>query len=483
MTNAAHELFSDPVKAAVIVKELLELPDFDFWKWTSRFTWLAHARDKQKPPQDDDWTIWFLRGGRGSGKTRVGAEETWFGAATTPGTRWLVCAPTAADIRDTCFEGESGLRAVIPPQLIRDYNRSLSEIILKNGSLIKGIPASEPDRLRGPQWHGVWLDELAAMQYPQETFDMIMMAMRLGQHPRMVVTTTPRPTPIIRDLVKRKDTVVTIMITHDNLQNLSPTFRQQIQQYEGTALGRQELYAEILDPEESGIIKRSWFPLWPAGKPLPKMEYVVLSYDTAFTQKTMDKESGNADYTACLAIGIFQHGQDKRTAAMIIDAWHERLGYPQLRARVMKDSQVVFGPQREGKRADLMVIEKQGAGIPLFQELGATGVKQEIFPYNPGNIDKLARLHLVSPLVKQGRIWLVESESQKGRPKSWYGEMLGEVCAFHGEGTVEHDDYVDAFSQALRVLRDMGWLKLDAVPREPLTLPYDKKTGTNPYAQ
>jgi phage terminase large subunit-like protein len=131
--------------------------------------------------------------GRGAGKTRTAAEQVGWWAWTEPGTRWLVGAPTSSDVRATCFEGDSGLLSVIPAQLITDYNRAFHELKLTNGSLIKGIPASEPERFRGPQFHGAWLDELAAWDYLQEAWDQIMFGVRLGNKTRILATTTPKP--------------------------------------------------------------------------------------------------------------------------------------------------------------------------------------------------------------------------------------------------------------------------------------------------
>jgi len=176
-----------------------------------------------------------------------------------------VAAPTSADVRATVIEGDSGLLNVIPKILVADYNRAYHEIKLINGSLIKGIPASEPERFRGGQYHGAWLDELAAWDYIQEAWDQIMFGVRLGTKTRIIATTTPRPKDLIIDLVSRQgdDVVLTTASTYDNIANLAPSFQKQILQYEGTKLGRQEIYAEILDPEESGIVKRDMFKLWP----------------------------------------------------------------------------------------------------------------------------------------------------------------------------------------------------------------------------
>ena len=127
----------------------------------ARMKWLTEAHKHQVIPLAEDWwSIYLILAGRGSGKTRAASEQIWWWAWENPGTRWLVSAPTSSDVRSTCFEGDSGVLSVIPHILIEDYNKALHELKLINGSLIKGIPASEPERFRGPQFHGGWCDEL-----------------------------------------------------------------------------------------------------------------------------------------------------------------------------------------------------------------------------------------------------------------------------------------------------------------------------------
>jgi phage terminase large subunit-like protein len=154
----------------------------------ARLKWLVAANRHQVPPSGDWWDIWLLLAGRGAGKTRCAAEWVWWEAWTHPSTRSLVSAPTSGDVRDVCFEGESGLLNVIPNILIKSYTKSLHEITLTNGSIIKGIPASEPDRFRGPQFHRGWLDELAAWDYLDDAWDMLQFGMRLGKHTSRVTS-------------------------------------------------------------------------------------------------------------------------------------------------------------------------------------------------------------------------------------------------------------------------------------------------------
>ena len=177
--------------------------------WRAR--WMQQAHAHQDLPTGDWWSIWLMLAGRGAGKTRTAAEQVGWWAWEQPGSRWLVAAPTSSDVRATCFEGDSGLMSVIPAALVAGYNKALHELRLTNGSLIKGIPASEPERFRGPQFHGAWLDELAAWDYIQEAWDQIQFGVRLGAQTRTVITTTPKPKDLIVELLGREgdDVVVT----------------------------------------------------------------------------------------------------------------------------------------------------------------------------------------------------------------------------------------------------------------------------------
>jgi len=420
------------------------------FEWRAR--WLLKAHKFQLEPVGTDWGIWLMLGGRGSGKTRTSAETVGWWAWEQPNTRWLVSAPTSADLRGTCYEGESGLLAVIPSMLVEKYNSSLHEITLTNGSLIKGIPASEPERFRGGQWHGAWLDELAAWEYLQEAWDMIQFAVRLGSHTRVICSTTPKPKPVVMDLIDRNgdDVVVTTASTYVNIKNLAPSFQKQILQYEGTKLGRQEIHAEIIDPEESGIVKRDWFKLWPDKKPFPRFEYIVQSVDCAASEKTHN------DPTAHITFGVFKP-EDGGMCAMVIDCWQDHLQYPDLRPKILDEYETVYGEGKTKKRVDLLLIEDKSAGISLIQDLRRAGVPVQA--YNPGRADKIQRLSIVANIIKAGRVWIPESGNRKGFVRDWAEGMVSQVCSFP-EGTA-YDDFVDAMSQALRYLRDAGWLIID----------------------
>lgn len=215
-----------------------------------------HARQAQRPPAWE-WDVWLILAGRGFGKTRTGAEWAVRRARTQP--LGALVGPTAGDTRDILVEGESGILAVAPATFRPVYEPSKRRLTYPNGSKQICYSADEPDRLRGPQHHYGWFDELAAWRYMQEAWDMAQLGMRLGDHPQICVTTTPRPFPLIKKLKKEELTAFTTGSTYDNLANLAPTFRRAVvDKYEGTTLGRQELHAEILEDLPGALVARKY---------------------------------------------------------------------------------------------------------------------------------------------------------------------------------------------------------------------------------
>ena len=292
--------------------------DVESIAFSSRLEWLDTARPSQIEP-DGDWSTWLILAGRGWGKTRTGAENLLSYAVKTPNVICGVVAPTSGDLRRVCFEGPSGLLKIIPKEILLDtgtsYNKSAMEIKLWNGSVIQGFAAIEPDRLRGPQFHRIWADEMAAWRYP-DAYDQMMFGLRLGQNPKLVITTTPRPTKMITDLIKRKgkDVHITTGSTFDNKKNLAESALQQLKdKYEGTTLGRQELYAEVLDEIEGALwnlkmIDKTRVP------ELPEMERVIVAIDPAVTNNEGSDETG---------IMVVGKGFDKRF--YVIDDLSDRM--------------------------------------------------------------------------------------------------------------------------------------------------------------
>jgi predicted phage terminase large subunit-like protein len=466
--------------------------------------WQRRWRETARPNQivqKSDWTECGYLAGRGFGKTRVGAEWITRAAFEDPsGFDSCVIAPTYGDIVITCMEGESGILSVLPPELLIEHNKSGMFIKLKNVaggvSTIRGFTAEKPERLRGPQHTRAWGDELAAWQYDAETWDMLMLGLRLGAKPQVLWTTTPKPKDLIRKLSgPQEGRIIVRGSTFDNKANLPDSFFKQIEQYEGTLLGRQELYGELISSEEGGIVKRSDFRLWPAKKPLPTLDYIILSLDTAFTEATYDKKKGDADSTACVVIGSF-HDKDGLSQLILLDCWSEQIGMPDLIRRVKKELNVSYGddqdvalikpmfggakPITSGRKPDLCLIEDKGSGISLRQMLEREGI--EAYAYNPGRADKLARLHMVSHIFARKRVWLPESDKFPGRPRTWVDPMLAQLCAFTGPNSIKHDDYVDAMTQCVRLCIDK---RLVSVVKETKKVAVDRpppKILQNPYA-
>jgi phage terminase large subunit-like protein len=230
--------------------------------------------------------------GRGAGKTRTAAEWLAWKAISNENTRWAIVAPTHADARDTCVEGESGILNILKEfGVLKDYNRSISEIFLTNRSRIKLFSGEEPDRLRGPQFHGGWFDELAAFKRP-DAWDQYQFGARLGQHPQTIVTTTPRPTKLIKDLVDRKGVHVVRGSTFDNAKNLAPSALAELKlRYENTRLGRQELYGEILDTVEGALWTREMIERARVTD-IPPLIRIVVAIDPAVTNNATSDETG-----------------------------------------------------------------------------------------------------------------------------------------------------------------------------------------------
>jgi len=470
------EILSDPK----ILEEFANSPAIKQTVINWQLKWLSRdALKHQIEPSGDWWNIWLMLAGRGAGKTRAAAETLAYWAWEQPNTRWLVSAPTSGDVKSTCFEGESGLLKVIPEKLVADYNKALHEIKLLNGSLIKGIPASEPERFRGPQFHGGWLDELAAWDYLQEAWDMIQFGIRLGKRTKLICSTTPKPKEVILSLIEREgdDVAITRASTYSNIKNLAPSFQKQILQYEGTRLGRQEIHAEILDGEEFGIVKRDWFRLWPDGKPFPKFEYIIQSYDCGY------KDGKENDPTGCITLGAFKP-LDGGMCVMVIDCWQDKLTYPDLRPKILDEYEVVYGDGKEKKRVDLLLVEDKAAGISLIQDLQRAHLP--VIGYNPGRADKTQRLSIVANIIKAGRVWVPEHSKKKGYVRDWAEGMVSQICSFP---ETAHDEFVDCISQGLRYLRDSGWISIDIPPREDYddddifdAEEFNKKSKGNPYA-
>lgn len=205
----------------------------------------------------EQWTTWLILAGRGFGKTRVGAETVIKWARSGVCKRIALVAEDSADARDVMVEGESGIMACSPRDFRPKYEPSKRRLTWPNGAVASLFSAEDYDSLRGPQFDGAWLDELCKWRYAQEAWDNLQFGLRLGDHPRQIVTTTPRPVKLLKEIILRSDTTITKGTTMENLVNLAPPFRKAVvDKYLGTRLGRQELNAELLDDTPGALWSR-----------------------------------------------------------------------------------------------------------------------------------------------------------------------------------------------------------------------------------
>jgi phage terminase large subunit-like protein len=281
-----------------LVKALSSLPPHKTAAVKGRISWIQKARPKQIPP-DTDWFAFLALSGRGWGKSRVCSEDSWWYCAWNDGVRLAVVAPTNSDLKRTVFEGDSGLISVAPPDVLDGgtidsaYNSSNKELRFANGSIIQGFSSESYQRLRGPQFHRAWCEELAAWPYMQETWDMLMFGLRLGDKPRAVISTTPRPYPLIKELSKREDVYTVYGSTYENEANLAPSFLEVIKtRYEGSRVGLQEIQGTILENIEGALW--TWETIEKAryNGPLPDMKRIVVAIDPAVTSGEDSDETG-----------------------------------------------------------------------------------------------------------------------------------------------------------------------------------------------
>lgn len=260
------------------------------------------ARDSQLIPVElnDIKNIWLILAGRGWGKTRTGVE--YVRELVRDGyKRIALIGPTPADVRDVMIEGESGIMNTLPEWELPLYEPSKRRLTFPNGAIATVYSGYKPDQLRGPQHDAFWADELAAWQYLQETWDMLMFGLRLGS-PRGIITTTPRPLPVIKSLMKADNVVITRGSTYENRENLADAFFNAIiGKYEGTRLGRQELNAEILDDNPNALWNRKNIDKNRIAK-APDLKRIVVAIDP----NASDNE--NSDEIGIIVAGIDREG-------------------------------------------------------------------------------------------------------------------------------------------------------------------------------
>jgi len=271
-------------------------------KEASRYIWQKQARPNQLPPKGD-WRIWLILAGRGFGKTRTGAEtlRQWIREGLCR--RIALVAETEAEVRQVMIEGSSGLLAVHPPLERPLYEPSKRQVTWPNGALATCFSAEAYEQLRGPQFDGAWVDELAKFREGEKVWDQLMFGLRLGRNPRVIVTTTPRPTKLLKSLIKHPDVIVTKGSTFDNAKNLAKPFLDYIRrQYEKNWLGRQELYADMIEVHQGSLWTPSLLERARSAYQEVPLQRLVIAIDPAVSH------GAQSDETGIIAAGITADG-------------------------------------------------------------------------------------------------------------------------------------------------------------------------------
>ncbi|MFB9150737.1 DNA-packaging protein [Roseovarius ramblicola] len=419
-SDAQHEFLD-----ALGEGELLALPYvFEFWA-------MAH----QLPP-GGDWRTWVILGGRGAGKTRAGAE--WVRARVEGAKpldegackRLALVGETVEQVREVMIFGESGIMACSPPDRRPEWQATRRRLVWPNGAVAQVFSAHEPEGLRGPQFDGAWVDELAKWKKARDTWDMLQFGLRLGEAPQVCVTTTPRNVGVLKDILASDSTVETSAPTEANTANLAQGFLEEVRaRYAGTRLGRQELDGVLMDAAEDAL----WTPaMIEAGRvgAAPELDRIVVAVDPPVTGHSGSDECG------IVVVGAVTQGP--------VSDW---------RAWVLADASVSAASPMAWAKAAIRAMERWGADR-LVAEVNQGGdlVEQVIRQVDPlvpfrkvhANRGKVTRAEPVAALYEQGRVHHLRG----------LGALEDQMCAmtargYEGRGS---PDRVDALVWALTEL-------------------------------
>ncbi|HEU5017539.1 MAG TPA: terminase family protein [Pseudolabrys sp.] len=269
------------------------------------------AHEHQLPPRlansGEAWTTWLVLGGRGAGKTRAGAEWVRGIALADPKARIALIGEGEQETREVMIEGVSGLLAVHRRDERPKFNATRRRLEWPNGAVAQAFSAEDPESLRGPQFSAAWCDELAKWRHAEATFNMLQFGLRLGERPRQVVTTTPRPTALLKDLMADRRTAVTHAGTHVNAGLLAPAFLETVlARYHATRLGRQEIEGEIIDERSDALFTRARIEAARVSV-APELQRVVVAVDPPGSARK------GAD-----ACGIVAAGKDREGAIYVL---------------------------------------------------------------------------------------------------------------------------------------------------------------------
>ncbi len=413
LSAASLALLPEPARKAFLRSLTAEeaahlLHDWRFW-----------ARADQLAPEGE-WTTWLVLGGRGAGKTRAGAE--WLRAEVEAGRagRIALIGETLGDVREVMIDGPSGLAAIGRAEARPRYEVSRRRLLWPNGAVAQAFSASEPESLRGPQFDAAWADELAKWRYAEAAWDMLQFGLRLGARPRQIVTTTPRPVPILKRLLADDGTAVSRASTHANRGNLAEAFfRTVIARYEGTRLGRQELDAELIEDNPDALWSRAAIERARV-RAAPGLVRVVVAIDPPASS------GAHADECGIVVAGVAADGRayvldDRSMGGLTPLAWANRA------AKAFRDFE-----------ADRLVAEANQGGEMV------AAVMRQAMPLAPLRLvratrGKRIRAEPVAALYEQGRVAHV----------GCFARLEDQMCEYVAGAGQKSPDRLDALVWAL----------------------------------
>ena len=421
-----------------------------------KWHWKFWARPDQLPPEGD-WTTWLVLAGRGFGKTRMGSEWIRKIAKENPGCRIALVAETAADARDVMIKGDSGLLNCDPELAEDSWSPTNRCLTWPNGSKAWCYNATEPDQLRGPQHHFAWVDELAKFRYMQATWDQLLFGLRLGEHPQVLVTTTPQPKPLIKELVARegKSVYVTRGSTLDNKDNLaSSTVQALYDRYGGTRLGRQELEGEILGDIPGALWNHEMIDNSRiTEEEAPEYDRIIVAVDPAASSHEGSDENG------IVGVGLARDEDGYARGYVLAD--RSLRGSPEEWARAAVKLYRELG-------ADRIVAEKNNGGEMVAHVIRSVDRSIPVTLVHASR-GKHVRAEPISALYEQGRVHHV------GR----FDKLEDQMCLFSIDNVRDENtgspDRVDALVWGLSQLFD----KITARRRSNISLTSGTNTGLN----
>lgn len=399
--------------------------------WVFEFWALSH----QLPPEGA-WKTWVVMGGRGAGKTRAGAEwvraEVEGARPTDPGRakRVALVGETLDQVREVMVFGESGLIACSPPDRKPEWQAGRRRLLWPNGAVAEIYSAHEPDSLRGPQFDAAWVDELAKWKKGQDTWDMLQFALRLGGHPRQVVTTTPQNVPALKAILRNPSTVLTHAPTEANRAYLASSFLSEVRaRYEGTRLGRQELDGVLLEDAEGALWNSAG--LEAARLELaPKLDRIVVAVDPPVTKGAQSDECG------IVVVGVSMNGPPQTWQAVVLEDASLAGASPEQWARAAIAA-------RDRHQADRVVAEVNQGGDLVTQLIRSIDAMVPVKAVRASK-GKVARAEPVAALYEQGRV-----KHLRGLGKLEDQMCLMTLQGYQGKGS---PDRVDALVWAVTEL-------------------------------